>query len=114
MEDRRTKRNKRAKDEKRREQKIRVVENKIMGKYTGPKKNLHLESEVHFPGISGTGADEGEDERQRGVSESSARSITSTDNDYPVMSPPPGAGASSFARMLSKAPRVCLTYLPKD
>lgn len=106
MDDRRTKRNKRAKDEKRREQKIRVVENKIMGKYTGPKKNLHLESEVHFPGISGTGAEEGEDERQRGVSESSARSIISTDNDYPAMSPPPGAGASSFARMLSKAPRV--------
>lgn len=101
LEARRMRRAKRARDERRREKRIQVVENKIMGKYTGPKRNLHLESEVHFPGIGGA---EDDDQRQRGFSESGALSAAS-DNpvDYPAMAPPtPAAGASSFARMLSQ------------
>ena len=53
VEARRARRQKRARDERRRERKIKVAENKIMGKYTGPRRNLHLESEVHFPGFPG-------------------------------------------------------------
>merc|ERR550534_561682 len=88
LEARRMRRAKRARDERRREKRIQVVENKIMGKYTGPKRNLHLESEVHFPGIGGA-EEGGDDQRQRGFSESSALSAASDNvSDYPAMATP--------------------------
>jgi len=83
LEARRARRNKRARDERRREKRIQVVENKIMGKYTGPKRNLHLESEVHFPEI-GDGAD----------------GVDGATNEGPMTAPPPRSGGSSFAKML--------------
>ena len=84
LEARRARRNKRARDERRREKRIQVVENKIMGKYTGPKRNLHLESEVHFPEI-GDGAADG---------------VEGATNEGPMTAPPPRSGGSSFAKML--------------
>jgi len=83
LEARRARRNKRARDERRREKRIQVVENKIMGKYTGPKRNLHLESEVHFPEI-GDGAD----------------GVDGATNEGAMTAPPHPSGGSSFAKML--------------
>jgi len=114
VEARRARRQKRARDERRRERKIKVAENKIMGKYTGPRRNLHLESEVHFPGFPGNSTLDQEDDHDQGqqarrVSESSGFSAA---EDYPAIQQPQqlqqpssaatAAGGSSFAKMLSK------------
>jgi len=116
LEARRLKRSKRARDERRREKRIQVEESKIMGSYRSSaraKKSLKLESDLHFPGISGFGVGEGEEgvaaeggaAYARRISESSGVSIDS--NSGGLM----GGGAAtgqrqpetpgaSFAKML--------------
>ena len=89
----------RAKNEKRREKKIKVQEDKMMGKFQGA-KNLRIESEFHFPKV-------GEDDSQnfllvapslssdRRISESSNVSADSSFGLYAS----PGAGLSYCATL---------------
>merc|ERR1712001_466935 len=49
LEQRKRKRAQRARVEKRREKRIKVEENKLMGKYPGLPKSLRIESDFHFP-----------------------------------------------------------------
>ena len=91
LEARRLNRNKRAKQERKREKRIQVEENKWMGKYPGA-KNLRIESAFHFPDI---GANEVVPKR---VSESSLASADSGVGESPFPPMPEGAGAS-FAKV---------------
>lgn len=98
LEARRLRRNRRARDERRREKRIQVEESKMMGSYRSSaraKKSLKLESDVHFPGIIGNA----ENNDLRRVSESSGASVDTSGGmrETVVQHPPP---ASSFAKML--------------
>merc|ERR1719412_759420 len=54
LEQRKRKRAQRARVEKRREKRIEVEENKLMGKYPGLPKSLRIESDFHFPLVGNT------------------------------------------------------------
>ena len=56
LEQRKRTRTQRAKAEKRREKRILVEENKLMGKYPGLPKSLRIESEFHFPVVGSSSA----------------------------------------------------------
>lgn len=56
LEQRKRKRAQRARAEKRREKRIEVEENKLMGKYPGLPKTLRIESAFHFPAVGNTAA----------------------------------------------------------
>lgn len=56
LEQRKRKRAQRARVEKRREKRIEVEENKLMGKYPGLPKSLRIESDFHFPTFENTTA----------------------------------------------------------
>jgi len=104
LEARRLKRSKRARDERRREKRIQVEESKLMGKYRSKGKNLKLESDMHFPGISVT-EDQNVEQVIEGVegrriSESSGFSVDSGGPQSQDTAATTPGGASSFAKML--------------
>ena len=51
IEERKRKRMRKAREEKRREKKIMIEEDKLMGRYPGAGKSLRIESEFHFPQV---------------------------------------------------------------
>ena len=57
LEQRKRKRLQRAKAEKRREKRILVEENKLMGKFPGMPKSIRVESEFHFPVVGSNNTD---------------------------------------------------------
>ena len=95
LDDRRRKRVKRAKEEKRRDKRIQIENNKLLGKY--PEAKLRIESEYHFPDVN------------RSSFSSSALSLNprrSSESDNSLFSTSPSSevlnegNQPSFARML--------------
>jgi len=85
---RHVRRKKRARDEKRREKRIQVQENKLMGKFPGAK--IRIESDFHFPAMGESNADPGPADTSASVDEESTADSSSS------------GAAVSFARMLRK------------
>jgi len=92
LEQRRRKRNRRAREERRREKWIEVEENKRMGKY--PDMKVRVESAFHFPQV-------GQDPQDPGLQLGSSNDTT--DND-----------TFSFAKMLKSGVAKPSTYVPRS